>query len=531
MTAISLAQAAAEWADDRALSADLRADRRRQQQAPAVRLLADHGLSAPLGQDGRSARGIDPLAYLAAAQFLARHAVVSRDGSRFTPGSRVAGTDQHGGWDASGHWGVSAELVRRAWFLAGCRASRKFFILLADAPEGRTCGMFERACKGDTALDLIRMRRALRRHWAWGVQYDRGDARHVSETMGSRRVLMVLGRLSAPLHRAALLALAGQPLPLRVRDLPWQAVADAQRALLADTSGRVRLALTGRRGQAELLYGPGGRCCDETVVAALCPAYPRVSLEDARRIALGARPVDLAGGQLTATEAHRWLSTDPAADPGEFGARLALADWTIADRHGRAITFRDAAVARWLRTRIERDGAEAVTDALSVEYVAHGPAGEERTWTPLDVLDLVQPQDVRTARDGIRTVVMRALERVDAEKLAAHLKAEAEHRRPLCAVPRWAQRLPRSVSLLRSTAELVAEGDALQHCVGGYSAAVESGRCLILSVRSRHGRSTVELSPDGRRIYQHRAERNCEPHRRHAQIIRALTARNARKSA
>ena len=69
------------------------------------------------------------------------------------------------------------------------------------------------------------------------------------------------------------------------------------------------------------------------------------------------------------------------------------------------------------------------------------------------------------------------------------------------------------------------EGDALGHCVGGYASAVEAGRCLILSVRSRHGRSTVEMSPDGSRVYQHRGPRNTEPHRRHDQLIRAMTAR------
>lgn len=528
MAMIRLSIAASEWDDYRALRADLRADAKRARQSPAVRLLADHGLSAPLGRDGRLARGVDPRAFLAAAQFLAAQPEMYRSGERIAPGPRVAGTDQHGGWDAEGHHGVRADQVARAWFLAGCRATAKFFLLLSDAPEGRTSGMFSRARKGDTLLDLLRMRRALRRHWAWGVQFDRGrlDERNVGndDVIGSRKVLMALGRLSAPLHRAALLALAGQPLPTRVRDLPWQAVADAQRMLSADRSGRVRAALTGDRGVAALL-GLHSRAADYELAAALCPAYPSVTLAQARRIAMGARPVDLAGGELTAAEAHQWLRDDPTAAPGMFGARVALGRWEIRDRHGVEIVFRERRVAEWMCHRCERDGAEAVQAALDTEYVAHGPAGEQRTWTPFDMLDLITAADVGSLREGVRTVVMRTLARIDAERLAEHLRADTEQRRPLCAAPRWAQRLPRSVRLLQSTTELLAEGTALGHCVGGYSSAVASGRCLILSVRSRHGRSTVEMSPDGARIYQHRGQRNGEPPRRHHQLISAMVAR------
>lgn len=527
MTAIPISLASAEWADDVALRADLRADLRRFRQSPAARLLAEHGLSAPLGRDGRDARGVDPRAFLAAAQFVAALPVLYRSGDRIAPGPRVAGTDQHGGWDAEGHHGIRADQVVRAWFLAGCRNSGKFRLLLSDAPEGRTSGMFYRARKGDTTLDLIRMRRALRRHWAWGVQFDRGalDARGTGDdaVMGSRKVLMALGRLSAPLHRAALLALAGRPLPIRARDLPWQAVAAAQSAMLADKSSRVRAALTGRRGMPAAL-GLGSLASDGQVAAALCPAYPLVPLAVARRIALGARPVDLADGQLTAAAAHAWLRDDPAADPGVFGAQRALGDYVI-HHAGAEVVFRETRVGQWLRGRIDHDGADAVTAALDAEYTAHGPAGEQRTWAPVAVLDLVTAADVRSMREGIRTVVMRALDRIDREKLDALLAAEHEQRRPLCRVPRWAQRLPRRVRILTRAAELLAEGNALGHCVGGYASAVEAGRCLILSVRSRHGRSTVEVSPDGARIYQHRGPQNGEPPRRHQQLISAMTAR------
>ena len=48
---------------------------------------------------------------------------------------------------------------------------------------------------------------------------------------------------------------------------------------------------------------------------------------------------------------------------------------------------------------------------------------------------------------------------------------------------------------MRTPAELAREGKEMDHCVGGYAGAVERGQCHILAIKTRQGRSTVELSP------------------------------------
>lgn len=511
-----ITDALTELAEDRALRADLAADRRRRSH-PAAYLLAAHGLNAPVRR--ADAHGVDPRAFLHAARWLAR---------KFGERNRAAG--QFGGWDAVGHWGVSAADVRRAWFLSGCRPSRKFFLLLTDAPASVTTGMFRLARKGDTTLDLLRLRRGLRRLQAFRQQYAAP-----AQGRWSRLALMALGRLSAPLANALLREVPEEmPAPIRVRALPWAAVARVQAMLAADHSGRVRVALTGDRGALVLAglrdtlppvrQGGIGEWEAEQLAVFLAPAYPRVPLVLAKRIALGETPVQITGGELTRREAHDWLAS---------GARLPAGEW-IAERLMRAAGIeptqgwlpRERRVAEWLIALTKRDGIEAVDAALQREreggYLADG---RHELWRAADLLDAVVGADIASLSDGITAVMTRVRARMDEQKRADLLA----NRRQIVVRKGWHATLPRGVRLLATPADLIAEGDAMRHCVAGYTAAVEDGRCAILAVRSRHGRSTVEVSPDGARIIQHRGPGNGDPPRRHRQLIAAFTARLSRR--
>lgn len=85
-----IADAQFEVDEDRALRADLAADRLARRH-PAAALLAAYGLNAPVRPS--DAHGIDPRAFLHGARWLAR---------RF--GVRNRATGAFGGWDAQSHW-------------------------------------------------------------------------------------------------------------------------------------------------------------------------------------------------------------------------------------------------------------------------------------------------------------------------------------------------------------------------------------------------------------------------------------------
>lgn len=518
-----IADAQFEVDEDRALRADLAADRRARRH-PAAALLAAYGLNAPVRPS--DAHGIDPRAFLHGARWLAR---------RF--GVRNRATGAFGGWDAQSHWGVSAQDVRRAWLLAGCRPSGKFFILLADAPASVTSGMFGRARRADTIADLLRLRRGLRRLAAFQRQCAAPDARY-----WSRLALMALGRLSAPLANALLLAVpAEMPAPIRVRDLPWAEVARVQAMLAGDRSGRVRAALTGDRG-ALLLAGHvdtlpptrrGGICegARLDLAAFLAPAYPRVSVPYARRLALGESPVSLAEGELTRREAHEWLASGSDLPAGEWIAERLL---TAAGVHlggdygaGPAWLPRERRVAEWLVALVRRDGIDSLRDALERPRQGGFLAdGRHEEWRAADLLDAVVGADIAALGDGITAVMERVRARMTAQRIA-NLRA---NQRVIVRPRGWHDDLPRPMRLLTTPAALQREGDDMRHCVAGYTDAVQSGRCAIVAVRSRHGRSTVELSPDGRRVMQHRGPGNGDPPRRHRQLLAAWVARQDRRA-
>lgn len=323
----------------------------------------------------------------------------------------------------------------------------------------------------------------------------------------STRALAALGRLCPELQRVAIQALKRDPRweewaqvvgqsvrRIRVRDIPWDEVARVQRQIAADSSGRVRVAwAAGKRRKAlfEAIHPPGTTV--STLAAWLAPSYPRVSEEQAARLARGETPVELSNGQLTKKEAHLWLLSgggDPLA-------------WLCQRLPAGSPPVRSFAVARWL-IDVHRRGA---WEALTRERVIHGPAGQRITVRYLDRVDEIQDADlVRGPATGVDAAFVRAAARFGEEWLA---QARGDHR-VLQPLPRgW--RLYRCMRHLCTPAALVREGEQMRHCVGSYVSAVESGQSVILALNVTGHRSTAELSPSGR-VLQHRGPGNSDPH-------------------
>jgi hypothetical protein len=175
--------------------------------------------------DGR----VDPMAFVHASRILAR-----QHGWRDV----FANPKQHGGWDSEGHWGLSGEDVRRAWYAAGCRPSRKFEALIRLGGAADQASQLRlRRCKGLSLRQISDAARALRRT----------SAEHLAPVL-STKLLCALGRLCPELQRVALQSLppVGPRSTYRIRDVNWERVAQVQEQFRLDHVLRVAWA-TGRR--------------------------------------------------------------------------------------------------------------------------------------------------------------------------------------------------------------------------------------------------------------------------------------------
>jgi len=162
--------------------------------------------------------------------------------------------------------------------------------------------------------------------------------------------------------------------------------------------------------------------------------------------------------------------------------------------------------------------------ALERERKTRLPGGGVQTWSVLRVLDEIQDDDIHTGREGVNTVIQRAIKRHQ----EAWVERVLRDHRELAPLPSWAHELPPGMRILRTPAELVREGQEMNHCVGKFVSAVELGRCHILAISTEQGRSTVELTPD-LRIYQHRGPEDDDPPQRNVTLLRAFLARVIRK--
>ena len=319
---------------------------------------------------------------------------------------------------------------------------------------------------------------------------------------------------------------------VRIRHLDWEAVRSVEteeariRAMQTPVQARVRAARWivrhpgkdfpewARYGDASGLSG-GLQVPRSSAAMWLAPAYPRISIDLAARVALGARPTGLAPG-LTATEAHEWLIDGAPHSPSIWlAARLAV---------GRT-DLRDVAAVRWLAAiRAEHyRGDVARSEALHRWRTLTGPHGESVQYSYALRLDEITEADLP---QGTRTSVTRAFERA-AERFTAEKLAElAREHEQLAPAPDWAGRLPRCARLLNTPAALVREGADLNHCVGGYAGYVRDRSSVILALDVRGARSTVELRHGV--VAQHYGPGNAAPAELCARALKTILVRIAR---
>lgn len=155
---------------------------------------------------------------------------------------------------------------------------------------------------------------------------------------------------------------------------------------------------------------------------------------------------------------------------------------------------RSRAIAEWL---VAKKGWAGWHRPLPIGY---GPDGTMQTIRPQDLLDEVWDEDLP---NGPKSSPERVFRAVMARKGEAALARIAAENAPLPAMP-WTT--IHGVEQITSARELVAEGERMAHCVGGYAEAAREGRCFILRLPS----STAEITPNGE-VYQHRAHKNSDP--------------------
>lgn len=391
-------------------------------------------------------------------------------------------------------------------------------LLAAQMPAGRIRGALAGAgflavvrCMRDGEFPRLPSPQVLRQIGRGALWAARWRSQHAAPL--SVRDLRLLGRLSPELRHAWLrggLAEVGRV--QRLRADPAQTVLRA--ALLP---GRPACPIL-RQDDPGRRQAPGWHPLDYSREAH--PGYPLAVGSVVRRLLAGQSPVEIAACPgMTRREAHDWLMLDggrTAALTWAVTQRLRAADLTVTGEHG---CIRSLRVADWL-AHLSRAGR---WNEVVRERVARGPDGETITWTVDGMLDEIDDADIHRLSDGASAVAERAMARMSEHELA---RWERDHA-IIGILPAWARTLPRHMQVLRTPAALVAEGRALYHCVGGYVEAVRRGQCVIVSVCSRHGRSTIEFTPDGS-VRQHRGRQNRFPHPRHAALLAAWENRIVR---
>jgi len=437
---------------------------------------------------------VDSQAFLIAEEILFR-----KTGYRW--GDRDADDKiQHGGWDSFGCHGISRDFVADAWKASGCKDSPKFRFQVyhgIQAKKGDSFTFFKNFVAG----------------WKWARARGLSGAwiypGEVTTRLSGRKAFAALGRLPEELRIAAMKGLDrtvgyNEVPTLRIRDLNWGEVRRIE-GLLVGGNLKVRAALLGATKGIRLLGGgPSSINQDRetctahnnaVLVPLLTPSYSNLPVAMARRVVLGETLVEVSGGLLNKKEAHKWAGMG-APDVTEWLAQQ------ISQKIQTDITHRSVRVLRWLE-RCWDSGRWAAVEKIR----QHPVAGELVSYSALSMLDEIQDEDIEQLGDSVPVVLHRAQERLK----EAFLTEQATQHRILAPMPSWGKTLLPGMTLLRTPARLVAEGKTMEHCVGGYADAVERGQCHILSLRTEAGRSTAELSSDGKTVRQHRGVGNSDP--------------------
>ena len=165
--------------------------------------------------------------------------------------------------------------------------------------------------------------------------------------------------------------------------------------------------------------------------------------------------------------------------------------------------------------------------------VAYGAAGQQREYTWLELLDKVQEEDLI---NGPKTSVPKVFERVQ-DRISQNLKEQIEERAKTSnrkfSIPSYLSKETDNVKILKDELSLIEEGNALDHCVGGYGDSCSDinpktglPKSLIVST----GKTTAELNPlnQGGKIsaYQIRGKGNAQPPKEELQLIRDYVTEN-----
>jgi hypothetical protein len=242
------------------------------------------------------------------------------------------------------------------------------------------------------------------------------------------------------------------------------------------------------------------------VVRALTPQYPNITTDIAVQVFQGVSPREISKGLLTKKEAHSWLASGYRSIAQFLVARYDLPP------------HRSIKVLRWLQNVKETQRWNSITRIREAPM----PGGEVRQFTALDIIDEIDDDDIHTGRDSVTAVLRRSAQRLG-EKFLKKFRGNYSIITP---VPEWWENVPQECTLLQTPAAIVREGTELRHCVGGYVRLVERGQCIIVSVKSPLGRSTVELSSNGQRIHQHRSHRNGQAPYFHVRLVETWVLRN-----
>lgn len=432
------------------------------------------------------------------------------------------GARSRGGFDSYSCHGLSGSDIRALWFIAGCKDTAKFRFMVRN--WDRWDQPFK---KGDSLMFCVNYLRGSR----WLKANKKFVDRNGEVASFSRKAIAALGRLSPIARRAAVDGVrlwdgnvGAVNTPIRIRDLNWDAVKRSQ-ALQCTGSAKVKLALQPPRAIIKEVTGqlpPVGKPIDplllNAAIAALVPHYAMdrsmwdigigpISLQDAKDLVLGKKTIGMcvAGGQFTDKLATVFLKEHNCPgyiDPmGWYAQRLGVP------------VHRSVKVMDWMSYLVKK-GWWGEMEKTRTQIIG----GEERQFRAIDLLDEIQEEDILTGKEGVAVVLRRASERNG----EAFFQANKEDYRTLRhGLPTWVKKAPKWIKVLNTRSALALEGRDLKHCVGGYVDAVERGRSIILSISSRHGRSTVECN-DNMVVMQHRGESNGVPPSRHDQLLRAF---------
>lgn len=228
-------------------------------------------------------------------------------------------------------------------------------------------------------------------------------------------------------------------------------------------------------------------------------------------LARGYSPKDLYP-DLTAKEAHDYLA-DPPQRPGLrliMRPRSPVHQWFA--RRYEVACCRSIKVMRWLHLLKSRE----------VVLQLNQPSPGLGLNIPISHrLDEIQDSHIVKLSDTPKTVFAR----VDAAiRSAAEAEGSAsDHFDLLGHLPDWCSSLPEGFRPLNTTRDLRMEGKVMHHCVGSYVESTRRGQSLCLSAATEFGRSTIEVTLDGKFCMQNKSYKNARAPEEHLELLRRST--------